>query len=376
MPRSSSIALRVTQPRSWGSLCLLLVESGLLLLTGGSLLLLAGCSFVPVRRADPPAIHAVDSTRPSEGDPFPNWSFPPHEVEALVSSHTMRTESLEAIGKGLTGAGRAKIAFPTRGLLLEFKWKEMPRPTAVDWVPLVPGVLDGVNNSPRKEIAAWKIQSLILDPVDYVVPPSVAYCAKVENMRTDERPTLEDTECVLGVLSLWLERVTLPSPLLDVERFSRDPLYATYLADFNLLTYLIEHHDGRRGNFLVSKDDSRRQVFAIDNGNSFGGPWYNWFVPNWSEVRVPALRRASIERLRQVREEDVEALLAVVAQLERDEEGGLQIVDPGETLDDDEGVRWSDGVLQLGLTEDEIEDVWERIEDLLEEIDEGRIATF
>jgi hypothetical protein len=357
---SSSITVRVAQLLSFGSLCLLMT----------------GCSFAPVRRADPPEIRSVDSTRPTEGDPFPNWTFPPHHVEDLVFNHEMQAESLEAIGKGLTGAGRAVIAFPERDVVLEFKWKEMVRATLVDWIPGVPGVLDGVNNSPRKEIAAWKVQSLFLDPVDFVVPPSVAYCVEAEKMRTVEPPTLEDTQCVLGVLSLWLKDVTLPSPLLDVERFSKDPLYATFLADFNLLTYLIEHHDGRTGNFLVAADDTRRRVFAIDNGNCFGGPWYNWFVANWSEIRVPALRRASIERLRRVQEEDVEALLGVVAQLERDDRDILQPVDPGKSLDDDAGVRWVDGVLQLGLTGDEIEDVWERIEALLEDIDEGDIAVF
>ena len=33
-------------------------------------------------------------------------------------------------------------------------------------------------------------------------------------------------------------------------------------------------------------------------------------------------------------------------------------------------------LVQFGLTDDEIEDVWERIEDLIEDVDEGDIAVF
>ena len=32
--------------------------------------------------------------------------------------------------------------------------------------------------------------------------------------------------------------------------------------------------------------------------------------------------------------------------------------------------------LQFGLTDDEIEDVWERIQDLIEDVDDGEIPVF
>ena len=249
------------------------------------------------------------------------------------------------------------------------------------WKPFW-GRLDGVNNSPRKEIAAWKLQKLFLDPEDYVVPPSLAFCAKLANYYFDAsaKATLKGSECVLGVLSLWLTGLELPEPLLDNERFGRDYAYAYYLSNLNLLTYLAEHHDGRLGNFLVSEDDARRQAFAIDNGVAFGdgfsGLWYNWFVPNWDKLRVPALRKESIDRLRKVREEDLEKLLGVVAQLELDDDGIFVNVPLGENLDPDDGVRIEGNVIQFGLNEDEIEDLWERIEDLIEEVDEGDVAVF
>ena len=175
--------------------------------------------------------------------------------------------------------------------------------------------------------------------------------------------------------SVWLIDVELPSPLLDDERFDRDYTYAYYLANLNLLTYLIKHLDGRSGNFLVSKNAKQPRVFAIDNGVAFGGIFYNWFVPNWDDVRVSALRKQSIERLRALERSDLDAL-GVVAQLELDADGIFQGVAPGENLAPKKGVRTTDRVIQLGLTKSEIDDIWQRIEDLLEEVDDGAIQLF
>ena len=47
------------------------------------------------------------------------------------------------------------------------------------------------------------------------------------------------------------------------------PQYAANVGRFNLLTYLVEHEDGRAGNILVSKAPEDRRVFAIDNGIAF-----------------------------------------------------------------------------------------------------------
>jgi len=285
----------------------------------------------------------------------------PHELKRVKGA-----------GAGTTGAHKVQLAFPAQNVVVPFKWKTMDG----GWKPFW-GRLDGVNNSPRKEIAVWKLQKLFLDPEDYVVPPSFAYCAALTNyFDPSAMATRDGSECVLGVLSLWLKGLELPDPLLDKERFGRDYAYAYYLSNLNLLTYLAEHHDGRLGNFLVWEDDARRQAFAIDNGVAFGdgfsGLWYNWFVRNWDKLRVPALRKESIDRLRKVREEDLEKLLGVVAQLELDDDGIFVNVPLGENLDPDDGVRIEGNVIQFGLNEDEIEDLWERIED----VDEGDVAVF
>ncbi len=336
------------------------------------------CTLLPVSVGEPPDYDAPREVR--ERDEHPNWPIPPDQIHERFRPDEIRALSVESAGAGVTGAGKVKLRFRGREEPVLVKWKKMIPPRWTDSVYFfAPGMLDGINNSPRKEIAAWKIQRLFLDPQDYVVPPSAAHCAPIDEVREflpKAKPTLEGTNCQLGVFSLWMKDVTLPDPLLDDERFARDPVYAYYLANFNLLTYLIKHNDGREGNFLVSKDDSRRQVFSIDNGVSFGGVWFNWFVPNWSDIRVPALRRESIDRLRELEEQDLHALLGVLNELRRNDDDVFVAVDPGPNLDDDDGVRLEDGVLQFGLTDDEIEDVWERIEDLIEDVDGGDVAVF
>ena len=111
-------------------------------------------------------------------------------------------------------------------------------------------------------------------------------------------------------------------------------------------------------------------------GAGFSGLFYNWFVANWNSIRVPALRQASIDRLRGLKEEDVTAVLGVVSQLERNDEGIYLNVPPGKNLDPGRGVRIEGTQLQFGLTGEEISDVWERIQDLIEDVEEGELPVF
>jgi hypothetical protein len=175
---------------------------------------------------------------------------------------------------------------------------------------------------------------------------------------------------------MWLKDVRLPATVLDRERFLSEPNYAYNLSNLNIFTYLIEHQDGREGNFLVSKDD-RRQLFAIDNGVSFGQPWpfYNWFVPNWNVLRVPAVRKESVDRLRGIERSDLDSLL-VVAQLEPDDQGLLRLVPPDPPIDADQGASLRGTTVQFGLTEREIGDVWKRIGALIEDVDSGALPVF
>ena len=329
--------------------------------------LLAGCTMLPVNRSTEP-VRFDRPPAPPGGDRFPNWPIHPVQVETILANARGEVVDVERGVAGTTGALKATYRFPEHDDI-EFtaKWKKMPED------------LDGINNAPRKELAAYQLQKLFLQPEDYVVPTSVARCARLEFYRKlvdpEGEPTLSGSRCVLGVASVWLKDVTLPDPLFDDAEFRRDPVRAYYLANLNLFTYLAAHHDGREGNFLIAADPKRPQVFAVDNGVSFGGLFYNWFVPNWNSIRVPALRKESIDKLRAVEREDL-VVLEVVAELELDENGIYQNVAPGKNLDPDRGALHRGTTVQFGLTRGEIDDLFERIRSLIDGVDAGEIQVF
>ena len=63
--------------------------------------------------------------------------------------------------------------------------------------------------------------------------------------------------------------------------------------------------------------------------------------------------------------------LGVVAEVRLDSSGVLRSTKPGPNLDSDEGARQAPGVMQMGLTERELEKLRERIHDMLDDL-EGR----
>jgi hypothetical protein len=178
---------------------------------------------------------------------------------------------------------------------------------------------------------------------------------------------------VLGVVAIWMNDVENPDDLFDEDRVANDVHFAEHLADFNLLTYIVDHRDGRDGNFLISTDPNDPRVFAVDNGIAFEPfPW-NFFVRNWNSIRVPWLRREPIDRLRALTAEEVGERLASLVDLELDECGVFRLRQPTAPLDPDKGVRITPGRVQLGLTAKEIRHVQERIGDLLARVDRGDV---
>jgi hypothetical protein len=314
--------------------------------------------------------------QPRGASPFPSWPVSPERAERILGETPLDDENIEVVsvesaGAGVTGAQADEVRFIQADAQLKLKWKLFP-----------PDKLDGGNNSPRRELAAYEVQKLFLDPEDYVVPTSVARCIPMEiflRRNPGGKASVEGTQCALGLISLWLKGVEVPDVLYDGEAFRADPTYAYFMSNFNILTYLIGHKDGRPGNFLTAKDPKRRQVFAVDNGVAFdipyGGIYFNWFVPNWNTIRIPAVRKDSVERLRKLRRADLDRL-GVLVQFEKNADGLLENVAPGANLDAGEPVRIQGGTVQLGLKDDEIDDVWEHIQDLLKDVDKGKIGTF
>jgi hypothetical protein len=270
-------------------------------------------------------------------------------------------------GAGVMGAKKFTIRFAD-GTTVDAKWK------------ITGASGDGWNNSPRREIGAYVVQQLFLDPDNYLVPPAVARCIPLDLYRPvdpDPKPNLElaNTRCAFGMLSGWLNNVREPEVLYDRDRFSKDRSYAFHFANLNLLHYLIDHRDARLSNFLVADNPNDARTFSIDNGIAFGNLVYDFLVPNYNTIRVAAVPTQSVDRLRQVTAEQLDQL-GVLGQLELDGNGVLRNVRPGPNLDAGRGERLTATGVQFGLTKDEIAGVSERLQALLAMIDAHKLGVF
>jgi len=289
---------------------------------------------------------------------------PAGEVQRLLDRAPFELRDVKRTERGVMGVSKATGHFPEQRIDLPLKWAPAP-----------PTSLDAWDAAPRKEVAAFAVQQLFLEPDDWIVPPTSIRCVPLSIYPVEPKPapTVKGTRCVLGLVAAWLKDVKDADVIYDPEHFAKDRTYAASVADFNLLTYLIEHRDGRGGNILVSDDGER--IWSVDNGIAFGNLVWNYFVTNWDVLRVPALRKASIDRLRRVTKADIDALL-VVRELRADREGVLQPVKPGAAFDPSSGARVRGTQVQLGLTRPEADAVADRLRALLEHVDAGEIKTF
>ncbi len=329
-----------------------------------------GCARLP--SGDPVSVRFEKAPVNTDVDPWVNWHHKPittfEDFQDLDGAY-VEVREMKGAGAGTTGARKVVLHLPRRNDEYRVKVKQ------------VPGDLDGWNNSPRKEIAAYKLQWAFLEPEDYVVPTSNLYCVPMEQWEKHvdpEPPTIPGTDCILVNLSFWLDDVTVADPVYDRERFLDDANYAWHLANLNILTYLSDHHDQRSGNILASIHEDDRHIYAIDNGITFGPPVFNFFVPSsfqWSRILVPALPKQSVARLRAVKRSDLD-YLATVTQMEPDPSGRLQLVRPEPPWDPDRGGRLQGSEVQFGLTTGEIDDLWERIQKLVEAVDAGHLTLF
>ncbi len=138
---------------------------------------------------------------------------------------------------------------------------------------------------------------------------------------------------------------------------------------------MIDNRDSRGSNLLISTDPGNPQVFSVDNGIAFGGVVYNFFRWHLDEIRVRGLPRQAIDRLRRVTAGDL-ARLGVLGQLEADSSGIVRHVAPSFDYAPSAGVRLAPGVIQYGLTDEEIDLVGKRIDAVLKRVDAGELALF
>jgi hypothetical protein len=235
---------------------------------------------------------------------------------------------------------------------------------------------EAFNRQPRYELAAYLLQKMFLDPPDYVVPPTAVRSMPLKSYRQLEEgaeATFDQTSSVIVTVQYWLNNVTAED-FYDKKRVASDSVYARCLGNFNIFTYLADHKDVNPGNYLISKDPSKPRVFAVDNGVAFGSEQSDRGT-EWRNIRVNRLPKKPLERLRNIRLEDLDAALGVTAQFQV-VNGFLSETKPTGNLDPSRGVRKSGNVIQLGLTKAEIKDIYLRIQNLLKKVDDGKIELF
>jgi hypothetical protein len=244
------------------------------------------------------------------------------------------------------------------------------------WAPAPRGG-EAFNNVPRYEVAAYEIQKLFLDEGEIVVPPTVMRAVSLDWYRTltrDVDATFRGARSVLVVLQSFVNFVT-DEDVWDEDRFDSDPAYARNWANANLLTYLIRHSDSNVGNLLISTFSSNPRIFAVDNGVAFNSIESDRGT-RWRSLQVSRFPASTVERLRTLTEEQLHETLGVLAQWEVQGDE-LVRVPPTENIDRRRGVRdRNERGVQIGLTDDEIDDTWYRLEVFLRGVDNGQYQTF
>lgn len=218
------------------------------------------------------------------------------------------------------------------------------------WKAMGPGgseVQEGVdgNNSPRCEVAAFRLSRLLAGPAGPLLVPPVVVRALHRDVPCDRGcrgvpriigaatpatfPELND-HLVLGALSLWIEGARTPQrlhgELWSRERFAAHKEYRRSVSDLFLFLYVIAHGDANYGpNFLLRSADLGR-VYSIDNGRAFDGlPYYvGEGDPDWQplaelspdKLLAPGFAQPTVDALARLSAAELQQELAVVAAVE------------------------------------------------------------
>jgi hypothetical protein len=235
---------------------------------------------------------------------------------------------------------------------------------------------EAFNNVPRYDLAAYELQKLFIDPPEYVVPPTALRMVALDDFRkysADVQRTFAPAPQVLAVVQYWLSDIKVIADVYDAGRFAADPVYARHIGQLNVLTHLIQHRDSNAGNFLIGRAEQGPRVFSIDHGVAFASGDSDR-GELWKDLRVTVLPADTVQRLRSVTPEILDARLGVLAQWQL-REGAWVPVPPGPNLATRKGVRREGDQLQMGLTKMEIDAIERLLRRLLQRIDEGEITT-
>jgi hypothetical protein len=304
------------------------------------------------------------------------------EVESWLHAPGLRVLGSAPTPGGQQGAKIFTLAAP-RGkgtVIFRAKWRSLDSESLI--------------NDPRKELGAYAVAKLFLDPEQNVVPPTTGHCFELLHYRQtvakDAEPSFgaEGARCVFGILSYWLENAVdlegaredgswQAEGIFDAALFERDAVYRQSITDLNLLTYLIHHGDAHDKQFLLTKDRPGPRVYSVDNSITFESiknPML-FFREDWSTIHVPALSARSIERLERLGGEHFARLYAVESYEKR---GTDLIVTPPQAPvgPADQGVRWIGLGMQIGLTEDEVAGVRKRLAQVVARVRRGELRAF
>jgi hypothetical protein len=306
----------------------------------------------------------------------------PAQIESWLQRPDLRIVGAAKLPEGIQGAQVMTLAVPTADGERVFRAKWRAHSTS------------GYYGRPRYELAAHAAQKLFLPPEQYVAPPAAGHCFELSEYRAKVEPNaqanFQGTNCVYGIFSYWLENVRTVEDATDddlfdargmpddPELFWKNESYRRSVADTNLLTMLIRHNDGHPAQFLLNKDPVHPRIFIVDSSMAFESPENPKLTENtdWSKLQVPALSRASLERLKAADERVIEGL-AVVEQYALTEDGQLSPTERQPPMCcTDAPLRWHGRSLQVGLTASEIAGVKQRRQAILARAERGEIKTF
>jgi len=298
-----------------------------------------------------------------------NITLPVAELERMLADDPLKIVSADKSRPKAPGdiTSKAEVSFGGR------------EPFRVKLRRSDPGA-EGFNNVPRYDLAAYAIQRLLMDPNEYVMPPTALRMIPVAEFKSyyhdpaAVKPTFRGADEVLCVVQYWLQNVTNPPDILDMNKFDTDAVYARHIGQLNVFTYLIEHRDSNQGNFLISKAEQGPRVFSIDHGVAFASLDSDRGTA-WLELRVDRLPKDTIERVRPLTKDELTAKLGVLGQWEL-RDGHYVPVEPTANMGANRGVRIRDGIVQMGLTREEISGVASQVKRLLNQVDFGKVKVF
>ncbi len=236
-----------------------------------------------------------------------NITMPVAELERMLAQDPMQIVSAEISRPKAKGdiTLKAEVSFAGRP------------PFRVKLRKSEPGA-EGFNNVPRYDLAAYEIQRLLMDPPEYVMPPTALRMfplAEFQRYSPDVERTFKGADEVLGVVQYWLQEIKVIADVYDPARFAADPVYARHIGQLNVFTFLIEHRDSNVGNFLISKAEQGPRVFSIDHGVAFASLDSDRGTA-WLELRVNRLPKDTVDRVRAIDKDLLTARLGVLGQWE------------------------------------------------------------